>query len=49
MSLIYSVVAKGEIILSEYTDYRGNFEQVSLGLLKKVQKNTRAVFSYEDK
>lgn len=49
MSLIYSVIAKDSVILCEYTEYRGNFEQVSSGLLKKVQRNTRAVFSYEDK
>lgn len=49
MSIIYSLVSKSsEKILCEFTDYQGNFEQISRMLLKKVQKDHRATFSYDD-
>jgi len=49
MSIIYSLIEKptGKI-LCEFTDYHGNFEQISRNLLKKVEKNHRATFSYDD-
>jgi hypothetical protein len=47
--IIYSLIAKGtDKVLCEYTDYHGNFEQVSRNLLKKVESNYRATFAYED-
>jgi hypothetical protein len=49
MSIIYALVAKShDKVLCEYTEYHGNFEQVSRGLLKNIQKDTRATFSYDD-
>jgi len=48
MSLIYSLVSQGtDKLLVDYTEYQGNFENVSQSLLKKVQENHRATFSYE--
>jgi hypothetical protein len=49
MSIIYSLIAKGnDKVLCEYTEYHGNFEQISRSLLSKIQKNHRATFSYDD-
>lgn len=47
MSIIYALVAKdGTKILADYTDYGGNFEQMTLKLLNKVSDNHRATFAY---
>ena len=49
MSLIYALVSKShDKVLAEYTEYKGNFETISRTLMKKVQQNHRATFSYED-
>ncbi len=49
MSIVYTLISKGpEKILCEYTEYQGNFEQISRSLLKKVVKDSRATFSYAD-
>lgn len=46
MSLIYVVIAAGPKVLCDYTNYKGNFEQATAALLKKVQENTRASIQY---
>ena len=46
MSLIYVVVAVGSKVLCDYSSYKGNFEQATIALLKKVQDNTRASIQY---
>lgn len=49
MSIIYTLISKGDDkILCDYTEYSGNFEQISRSLLKKVEKNHKATFSYDD-
>ncbi len=49
MSIIYTLISKSnDKVLCEYTEYHGNFEQVSRTLLKKVQKDHRATFSYDE-
>lgn len=49
MSIVYTLICKGyDKVLCEYTEHQGNFEQVSRNLLKKVQMDNRATFSYED-
>ena len=49
MSIVYTLICKGgDKVLCEYTDYQGNFEQVSRNLLKKIQKDTRVTFSYAE-
>jgi hypothetical protein len=49
MSIVYTLIAKlTDKILCEYTEYQGNFEQISRNLLKKVVKESRATFSYGD-
>lgn len=48
MSIVYTLISKGDRVLAEYTDYQGNFEQVSRNLLKKTEKDKRATFSYAE-
>ncbi len=49
MSIVYTLICRAnDIILSEYTDFHGNFEQISRNLLKKVQLDRRATFCYAD-
>ncbi len=49
MSIIYALISKdSDKVLCEFTEYHGNFEQISRTLLKKVQKDHRATFSYDD-
>ena len=49
MSIIYALVAKEKTkILTEFTDYGGNFEQMGQKLLEKVSNNFKATFSYHD-
>ena len=40
MSIFYSLIAKNyDLILSEYTDYTGNFQQITRILLYKLKLN----------
>jgi hypothetical protein len=49
MSIIYTLIARdSDKVLCEYSEYHGNFEQISRSLLKKVQKDHRATFLYDD-
>ena len=48
MSLFYALIAKSfDIVLCEYTDYSGNFQQISRMLLRKIQKNTKLTVNYD--
>ena len=39
MSIIYALVAKNDDqVLCEYTEYKGNFEQISRTILRKKKK-----------
>lgn len=49
MSLIYALIAKEKTkILTEFTDYGGNFEQMTIRLLQKVAECHRATFAYNN-
>ena len=49
MSIIYALIAKEKTkILAEFTDYGGNFEQLTIKLLEKVTENHKASFSYHN-
>ena len=49
MSIIYALVAKNhDQVLCEYTEYKGNFEQISRTILRKIQKNSRGVLTYDE-
>ena len=40
MSIFYALIAKNfDLILSEYTDYTGNFQQITRMLLYKIKIN----------
>jgi hypothetical protein len=42
MSIIYCFIARSKsILLTEYTDYTGNFQQKCMEYLKKVKLNTK--------
>lgn len=50
MSIIYTLISRAnEKILCEYTDYRGNFEQIARLLLKKTSRCDKASISYDQK
>ena len=47
LQIIYSVVARNrKIILTDYTEYSGNFQQATLKILSKVEKNTKREIEY---
>ncbi len=49
MSIIYTLISKdSDKVLCEFTESHGNFEVVSRTLLKKIQKEHRSTFSYDD-
>lgn len=49
MSFIYCLVARSKnVILTEYTDYQGNFPQKSLELLRKVKSNSKGCISSQE-
>jgi hypothetical protein len=49
MSIIYTLIAKDtDAILCDYSEYTGNFEQITVKLLKKAQKESIATFSYNN-
>jgi hypothetical protein len=49
MSIIYTLVARNtKIILTDYTEYSGNFQQISLIILNKVHKNKKCSLEYNE-
>jgi hypothetical protein len=43
MSIVYALVARSpDIVLSEFTEFSGNFEQNTRLLLKNIRKNTKS-------
>jgi len=48
MSIIYSVIAKAnKTILCDYTEYSGNFQQITLILLNKIVENKKCTMEYD--
>jgi hypothetical protein len=48
MSLIYSCIAnKNKVILAEYTEYNGNFNQISRMILSKITKEGKFILNYD--
>ena len=47
-TIIYGCVAHERKILTSYSSYKGNFEQICISLLGHVEENTRATFEYGD-
>ena len=48
MSIFYTLVTKSEKIISENSEYVGNFEQISRDLIKKIKINTRGCLQYDE-
>ncbi|CAI2182429.1 3431_t:CDS:2 [Funneliformis geosporum] len=48
MSLIYGLVARGSVILAEYTSSSGNFTQVTQAILEKIPpNNSKLTYVYD--
>ncbi|CAG8565409.1 9512_t:CDS:2 [Ambispora gerdemannii] len=48
MSLVYGLVARGPIILAEYTNSSGNFTQVTQAILEKIPpNNSKLTYVYD--
>ncbi|RHZ63262.1 hypothetical protein Glove_330g35 [Diversispora epigaea] len=48
MSLIYGLVARGSVILAEYTNSSGNFTQVTQAILEKIPpNNSKLTYVYD--
>ena len=48
MSILYSLISKDlGVVLSEYTEYSGNFQQITRMILKKVHPNTKYTIEYD--
>ena len=49
IEIIYSLISRSsKLILCDYTDYTGNFQQISLLLLSKVKKETKCEIIYDE-
>ena len=48
MSIIYALIARSsEVVLCEYTEYAGNFQQISRILLRKIKKGSKYSIEYD--
>jgi len=53
-SIIYTVVARGDLVLADYSSARGNFSSITVDILKKLAKdsfdvsNKKASYSYDN-
>ena len=48
MSIKYSLITKeNDKVLTEFTEFTGNFEQISRQLLKKIKPESRGTFVYD--
>ena len=49
MTIFYALIAKGKnIILAEYTEYGGNFQQYTMQLMQRIEQDTKKTFELED-
>lgn len=46
MSIYYALVARGPIILVDFTEHNGNFEQITTKILQSIDTNTDSRCSY---
>ena len=48
MSILYALVAREpDKVLSDYTEYSGNFQQISRIILQKIKQGDRCTVSYD--
>ena len=49
MSIFYILVAKrNDMILVDYTDYSGNFQQIKIDIMKRIEPDTQKTFELSD-
>ena len=49
MSIIYTIICRDhDKVLCEYTDYHGNFEQITRSLIKRTKSYAKASIVYDD-
>lgn len=49
MPIYYGLVAKRpNIILAEFTEYNGNFQQITMQLMQRITPDTKKTFELED-
>ena len=49
MKIIYTLIARNsKIVLCDFTEFSGNFQQISLVLLGKIKKNTKCEVEYNE-
>lgn len=49
MSIYYALIAKrNNIVLSEYTEYSGNFQQYTMQLMQRIEPDTKKTFELEE-
>lgn len=50
MAIIYALIARGTVVLAEYSAYHGNFMTVVRDILVKIQQKraTKATYTYDD-
>jgi hypothetical protein len=47
VKIIYTMIARSsKIVLCDFTEYSGNFQQISLVLLSKIKKNSKCEVEY---
>lgn len=48
MSIIFALISRGiDVVLCEYTEYAGNFQQISRMLIRKIKKCTKYSIEYD--
>ena len=49
MPIYYGLVAKRtNIILAEFTEYNGNFQQITMQLMQRIEPDTKKTFELEE-
>ena len=49
IKIIYTLIARAsKIVLCDYTEFSGNFQQISLVLLGKIKKNSKCEVEYNE-
>jgi hypothetical protein len=49
IEIIYILIARNsKIVLCDFTEFSGNFQQISLVLLSKIKKNTKCEVEYNE-
>ena len=49
MSIFYVLVAKrNDMILVDYTEYSGNFQQITIDIMKRIEPDTKKTYELSD-